>query len=283
VANKTVKMNKYKNLHELFFTELKNITYFGNKVKSNNNKQTEVLFRSFELIDPTNINIEFSSRKFNINYAVMEFLWYISKNKNVKNIGKCANIWLKIKDKNNEVESNYGTFLLGEQWDWIKKELKNDKDSRRCTIVINQPYHKNKNKLDIPCTQYIQIFIRDNKLHLGVNMRSNDIIYGLCNDIFNFCLFQQLILNELLEIYPDLKLGSYFHNAGSLHLYEIHYKMRDKILKNNKKLKLNKKFILKSKITCEYINTKNIYLPKKNMSKKELIIFTNNQIKKLFI
>ena len=59
--------------------------------------------------------------------------------------------------------------------------------------------------------------------------------------------------------------------------------MRDKILKNNKKLKLNKKFILKSKITCEYINTKNIYLPKKNMSKKELIIFTNNQIKKLFI
>ena len=44
--------------------------------------------------------------------------------------------------------------------------------------------------------------------------------------------------------------------------------MRDKILKNNKKLKLNKKFILKSKITCEYINTKNIYLPKKICQKK---------------
>ena len=108
-------MNKFNSLHELFLAELQALTYFGNDVSSNNSNQTELLFRSFELTDPTKLGIGYPSRKFNTNYAVMEFLWYLSRNKRVDNIGKCANIWLRIQDGQNEVESNYGTFILGEQ------------------------------------------------------------------------------------------------------------------------------------------------------------------------
>jgi thymidylate synthase len=284
-------MNKFTSLHELFLSELQALSGFGNEVSSNNSNQTELLFRSFELTDPTNIDIGYPSRKFNINYAVMEFLWYLSRNRNVENIGKCANIWLRIQDGQKEVESNYGTFILGEQWDWIKSELKKDKDSRRCTIVIGQPYHKTKNWHDIPCTQYMQVFIRDNKLHLGVNMRSNDIIFGLCNDIFNFALFQQLMLNELREIYPDLELGSYYHNAGSLHLYEMHYEMREHILMdatvfvNDIKNHIipDKKYVLRPEITIDYIDREKIFLPREDMPKQELIEFTDKQMEKLFI
>jgi len=283
-------MNKFSSLHELFLSELQALTYFGNDVSSNGSKQTELLFRSFQLTDPTMLGIGFPSRKFNINYAIMEFLWYLSRNKRVDNIGKCASIWLRIQDGQNEVESNYGSFILGQQWDWIKKELEKDKDSRRCTIVIGQPYHKTKNWHDIPCTQYLQVFIRDNKLHLGVNMRSNDIIFGMCNDIFNFALFQQLMLNELREIYPDLELGSYYHQAGSLHLYDMHYNMRDNILMDASKqvrTKLvdvkNSQWILKPEVTIDYIDKEKIFLPQKSMTKLELVDFTNKQIKKLFI
>jgi len=283
-------MNKFASLHELFLSELQALSGFGNNVSSNGSNQTELLFRSFELTDPTNLSIGFPSRKFNINYAVMEFLWYLSRNKNVENIGKCANIWLRIQDNQKEVESNYGSFILGEQWEWIKNELETDKDSRRCTIVIGQPYHKTKNWHDIPCTQYIQVFIRDNKLHIGVNMRSNDIIFGLCNDVFNFALFQQLMLNELRVIYPDLELGSYYHSAGSLHLYDMHYNMRDNILldhnlvisEDTRKI-YTKKYTLKPEITIDYINKEKIFLPQENMTKLELIDFTNKQIQKLFI
>jgi thymidylate synthase len=283
-------MNKFNSLHELFLSELQALSGFGNEVSSNNSNQTELLFRSFELTDPTTLSIAFPSRKFNENYAVMEFLWYLSRNRKVENIGKCANIWLRIQDGQKEVESNYGTFILGEQWDWIKAELKKDKDSRRCTIVIGQPYHKTKNWFDIPCTQYMQVFIRDNKLHLGVNMRSNDIIFGLCNDIFNFSLFQQLMLNELREIYPNLELGSYYHTAGSLHLYEMHYKMRDNILEDFNPVESEEtrehyltKYILRPEITIDYIDREKIFLPTEDMTKPELVEFTEEQTKKLFI
>ena len=276
-------MHRFSSLHDCFLSELKAITTDGKEVSSNSSNQTELLFRSMELTDPTNLGIHYPSRKFNINYAVMEFLWYLSRNRNVENIGKCANIWLRIQDGQKEVESNYGTFILGEQWDWIKEELTKDKDSRRCTIVIGQPYHKTKNWYDIPCTQYIQVFIRDNKLHLGVNMRSNDIIFGFCNDVFNFCLFQQLMLNELREIYPDLELGSYYHSAGSLHLYEMHYDMRDNILTDKGPHACASRYILKPEITIDYIDKENIFLPSEDMSKSELVEFTNNQMEKLFI
>ena len=67
-------------------------------------------------------------------------------------------------------------------------------------------------------------------MHLGVNMRSNDIIFGLCNDVFTFSLFQQLMLNELNSRGAKVTLGTYNHHAGSLHLYERHYSMASKIL-----------------------------------------------------
>ena len=121
-------------------------------------------------------------------------------------------------------------------------------------------------------------------------MRSNDIIFGMCNDIFNFALFQQLMLNELREIYPDLELGSYYHQAGSLHLYDMHYNMRDNILMDASKrvrTKLvdikNSQWILKPEITIDYIDNEKIFLPQKSMEKLELVDFTNKQTEKLFI
>ena len=59
-------MNKFDSLHELFLSELQALTYFGNDVSSNGSKQTELLFRSFQLTDPTMLGIGFPSRKFNI-------------------------------------------------------------------------------------------------------------------------------------------------------------------------------------------------------------------------
>jgi thymidylate synthase len=275
-------MKKYENLHDCFQSNLQDITYNGTKVMSNNSSQTELLFQSMEIKDPTKISIDHPSRKFNPVYSVLEFLWYLSAHKKTNNIGKCANIWLKIQDDQEEVESNYGTYILGEQWDWILNEFAHDKDSRRCTIVIHQPHHKTKNAKDLPCTQYLQFFIRDNKLHLGVNMRSNDIIFGFCNDVFNFVLFQQLMLNELKEIYPNLQLGSYHHQAGSLHLYEQHYNMRDNILMDNC-FSENTTYELHPYITREYIQKLNIALPIEDLPKLELLAFTKNQMKKLFI
>ena len=280
-------MNEFNNLHSCFQSELQALSAFGKNVSSNGTNQTELLFRSICITDPTQLAIKHPSRKFNPAYSVLEFLWYLSGHRKTNNIGKCANIWLKIQDEQNEVESNYGSYILGQQWDWIIKELENDKDSRRCTIVIHQPHHKTKNEKDLPCTQYLQFFIRENKLHLGVNMRSNDIIFGFCNDVFNFALFQQLMLNELRATYPDLKLGSYYHHAGSLHLYDMHYDMKDNIMMDIVKLSketlwTEETYELHPWITRKYIAENNMQLPIEDLPKLELMAFTNTQMQKLF-
>jgi hypothetical protein len=78
---------------------------------------------------------------------------------------------------------------------------------------------------DVPCACTIQFLIRSNRLDAIVNMRSNDAIWGWPYDIFIFTMFQELLACEL-----QVELGSYFHFAGSLHLYEQHFDLARRIL-----------------------------------------------------
>ena len=277
-------MKIYRSLNQTFVQSLKHVQEYGSVVRSRGSANREALFYSVCVEDPTALSIDIPARKFNPDYATAEWLWYLSKNRKVNNIGKLANIWLDIQDKNGECESNYGSYLLGEQWEWVTNELLSDLDTRRASLTINQPHHKGKNVHDYPCTQYIHFFIRENRLHLGICMRSNDAIFGFCNDIYTFCLFQQLMLNDLnkkikernLNIEP-IELGYYYHSADSFHVYEKHWPMMDKILKNyyvraeeNGYPQL-KSIKLKSNITSDMIN--NISLPEKDMTKQEIKTF----------
>ena len=274
----------YKNLEQALTGLTEDVFSMGLDVSSRGANQKELLFQNIQILDPTDLGISNPARKFNANYAFTEWLWYLSGDPSVKNIGKFAKIWLDIQDTNGNVESNYGTYLMGTQWLWVLKELKNDKDSRRCTIVVHQPSHKNKNKADLPCTQYIQFFIRNNKLHMGVSMRSNDIVYGFCNDVFTFALFQQLMLNDLKAIYPDLELGTYNHHAGSMHVYERHWEMSKNILDISKigYAKSDNVYKLKSDITSHDISQQKLYLPSEDLSKDEITEIVTNTVKEIF-
>lgn len=272
----------YKNLELAMLGEMKNLKLNGIDVNSRGTAQIESLFRSIEITDPTDIYIGNTTRKFNPKYAITEWLWYLSGNASITNICKFASIWGQIKDKDNKVESNYGTYMLGDQWQFVKSELAHDEDSRRCTIVIHQPYHKQKNIADMPCTQYLQFFIRNNKLHMGVSMRSNDVVFGFSNDVFTFTLFQQLMLNDLRVHFPTLELGSYYHTTGSMHIYNRHYSMLD-IDFEQKVPEHNKKYVLKNSITLQSIKENKLYLPKKDMSKEDLQLVITKIERELFI
>ena len=276
-------MDIYKDLNEAFVESLKAVEDRGHMVQSRGTNQRELLFYNICIEDPTALSIDVPARRFSPDYAIAEWLWYISKDRSVRNIGKLANIWLQIQDEDGECESNYGTYLLGKQWNWVIEELINDPDSRRATLAINQPYHKGKNNADYPCTQYVHFFIRDNRLHLGIHMRSNDAIFGFCNDVFTFCMFQQLMLNDLNRNFKlrkkglRLELGKYYHSAGSFHVYENHWPMMDKILNNYyvKKSSVGypdlNKFRLSDKIISKHLNE--ICLPSEDVEKSEINYF----------
>jgi thymidylate synthase len=58
-------------------------------------------------------------------------------------------------------------------------------------------------------------------------MRSNDAIWGLPYDVFLFTFLQEMMAIEL-----KVELGSYYHFAGSLHLYERHLGLANRILES---------------------------------------------------
>jgi len=273
--------------NELFCESISYLQSRGNRVKSRGSEQLEQIFYSCTLTDPRNLDITVPARKFNSNYSVTEWLWYLSKDRNVHNISKFAKIWDMIKDENNEVESNYGTYIFsssfGNQWEWVKNELASDRDSRRATIAINQPHHKSGNSKDFPCTQYMHFLIRDNRLHLGVCMRSNDAVFGFCNDVFTFCMFQQLMVNELNDIGLNVKLGKYHHTAGSFHVYERHYTMMNNISSqyDTRQNSMGKKFSLKGNVTYQYMKENGLIIPNQDMEKsqiKELVEMCKDKI-----
>lgn len=60
-------------------------------------------------------------------------------------------------------------------------------------------------------------------------MRSNDIFYGLTFDAPFFSFLLQSVHIKLLETYPDLQLGDYYHFTDNLHFYERHFSLADSI------------------------------------------------------
>jgi thymidylate synthase len=275
--------NVYQNLNQAFLESIMEIHEYASVVEARGMKTKEIIGKNFLIQDPTDLNITIPQRKFSSKYAITEWLWYISKNRKVNNIEKFANTWYIIKDEKGEVESNYGTYM-GTQWAWVLRELYDDPQTRRATFAINQPHHKGSNSQDYPCTQYLQFMIRDNKLHMFGSMRSNDAVYGFCNDVFTFALFQQLMLNELNTRGRNYELGNYYHSANSFHVYEKHFELVESIAKDDSLISLSSdsKFVLKPKVTWNYLLLNEFYLPIDDSTKEEMNYIVKHIIGEIF-
>lgn len=170
--------------------------------------------------DPTRFIVTSPIRKLPMRYAVGELLWYLSGNNRLEAIEPFSKVWERMSDDGETVNSNYGEKILSHfgfnQWEYVEKTLRADPLSRQAVIHIREPkdFINNPTK-DMPCTLTLQFLLRDNELHLTVNMRSNDIWTGFPYDCFNFCAFQNLMAMRL-----GVGVGTYTHIAGSLHLYK---------------------------------------------------------------
>lgn len=124
------------------------------------------------------------------------------------------------------------------QWNALIEILTADKDSRQAVINIHVPSDRHAGNKDVACTLTLQFFIRENKLYMITNMRSNDIILGFTNDVFQFTMLQEALMLQLRATYPELELGHYYHNAGSMHIYDRHFEMANKIIADERSLEL---------------------------------------------
>jgi len=202
-------------------------------------KIRENLFTSFAITNPRDRLLFIPERKFSLQYVMAEILWYLSGNNETEWIANYSQFWRDISDDGKTANSAYGAriFLPHEriggwkappdwnQWEFVKEELRADPDSRRAVIHIRTAQDSFLAKKDVPCTLSLQFFIRDKKLHMIVQMRSNDLILGTALDVPAFTFMQELMALEL-----GVDVGVYYHTSNSMHVYERHYDMCEKIL-----------------------------------------------------
>ena len=207
--------NEFCNANEAFEYFYKEINKSGVKFAD-----TKAFFNvGFTILNPTVRNIIDTKRKWNEDYAEAEWQWYLSGDRNTAKLGelygKVPEIWKRMADNQGNVNSNYG-------WQWKRNDqigeviniLKNYRETRQACISIYDGKEIDKYTYDTPCTYAIQFTILDNRLHMCVTMRSNDLWYGFCNDQYQFSKLQELIAKEI-----NMDIGTYYHFAHNLHIY----------------------------------------------------------------
>jgi len=195
-------------------------------------------------IDPLRPIADFKSRPFNWKYFAGELAWYLKKDRDIDYINNFSSFWKGITNPGtNQINSNYGSLVFNEQLNWVVNSLVKDRDSRQAIMFFNKPEFQFEGNKDFVCTMYANFFIRNNKLHMKVQMRSNDMFYGLTFDAPFFSFLHQsvyrLVWSERMknggyENDEVLELGNYYHFADNLHFYERHFDLADKIIDGDK-------------------------------------------------
>jgi thymidylate synthase len=199
-------------------------------------------------------------------YSQKEFDLYESCSNKAEDFGKASKFWLKLANPNGTINSAYGFLIWGNKshgcgfeqehveareyqedsygiqqgkvfrsvtkmrtpWEWCVESLKSDKDTRQAILRFSLPEHFWKGNKDFTCTLHGFFQIRNNKLDLTINMRSNDLTLGLVYDLPWFLSLIHKMKEELKDTYPDLEVGSYTHYVHNIHIYD---RDEDKILK----------------------------------------------------
>ena len=183
---------------------------------------TKALFNvGFYIENPLDHVIENEERKWNPVYAEAEWQWYLSGDRNTAKLGelygKVPEIWKRMADGQGNVNSNYGwQWKRNDQIDYVIDLLRHQPDTRQAAISIYDCKEHDTFTFDTPCTYAIQFTIVNNKLNMSVVMRSNDLWFGFCNDQYQFSKLQEHVAQRLDGKY---EIGTYFHFAHNLHLY----------------------------------------------------------------
>lgn len=208
-------MNNFKNAEQAFVYLYNYINTHGKEIGN-----TKTMYNvGFYIQNPLLNEINVEGRKWNKNYAEYEWQWYLSANPDATEIAKRAPIWKNHMDENGLVQSNYGwQWLRGSQLDRIIDKLYASKiqknHTRQAVITFYDGKEISNYAYDTPCTLSIHFQIVDQQLCMTVNMRSNDLWFGFCNDQYCFSKLQEIISKEL-----DLEVGWYYHFASNMHLY----------------------------------------------------------------
>lgn len=214
------------NFNDLFLGALDCINENGVWTKPRGMECKELIAAQLVLTNPKNCLPTLKDRRLNYAYLIIEKFMYLTQICDPKILIAYNN---KMADFLNldkgDFDGAYGPRIAeNQQLLYCYNELKNDPDSRRAVVTIHNAKDCQETK-DSACTLNWHFMIRDGKLDMIVDMRSNDILWGTCLDIPAFCFIQEVMAKWL-----NIPIGKYVHNTSSLHYYKTTQKHLDEIL-----------------------------------------------------
>lgn len=168
-------------------------------------------------------------------YIKKEIEWYLSESLNVNDLKDTPEIWKNVASRTGLINSNYGYLLWSDdnqnQYHHVLDTLKTNSNSRQAVAIYTRPtIHEDSiedGMHDFICTNAVHYEIRDNKLNVIVQMRSNDAVFGYKNDFTWQKYIQSLLISDLIPTYPFIEPGLIYWQVASFHIYERHFYLVD--------------------------------------------------------
>ena len=174
----------------------------------------------FYIANPERNHITEEWRQWNAKYAEREWNWYLSHSRDVSELQKHAPVWKRMHGGDCQVNSNYGwLWNRNKQLQKVIEKLEDNPDTRQAWLTLYDGKEMDDYEYDTPCTLSIgfKVIIYDEFekiLNMTVLMRSNDLIFGFCNDQYCFSQLQKYVASRI-----GATVGEYYHFAQDLHIY----------------------------------------------------------------
>jgi thymidylate synthase len=202
------------------------ITAGGSEVRPRGIPVKELIGSSYR-VDMNKPIISLASRKVNHAFMFAEAAWICGGSNWLADLTPYMKRYADFSDDGVFLNGAYGV-KVAEQVAYAADTLSKDRDSRQA--IINIWRERPASSKDIPCTINMQFFIRDHKLHMVTNMRSQDVVLGFTYDVFTFSAVAALVRSLLILRGINVELGFLHVHVGSLHLYETHFDKVDEWL-----------------------------------------------------
>jgi thymidylate synthase len=223
---------KFDSLDRAVLELLRSIDEEGDEAAPRGMRTKELLNVCFKLTNPRARLVLNEERRWSFPLAVGEFLWHFAGRNDSPSISHYAPRWADFSHDGVIPSSCYGFKIFRSedgrpsQWSLVSNLLKSDPSTRRAVInLYDADEDLQPDAADVACASTLQFFVREGKLHLTTYMRSNDAIWGLPYDCFIMTMLQESLAKQLG--YP---LGEYVHYAASLHVYERHFPLVERML-----------------------------------------------------
>lgn len=216
---------KAKYSRDLYFKELQTVIRYGMYTETRGRKTLELLNVISEVTEPWHHCILIPSRRWNPWLALSEALWILAGRNDIEALKPYNS---HIGDYSDDGSTLYGAYgkRIYNQIDPLVERLKKDPSDRRAVLQIwdshihpetfvEGRYDLTVETKDPPCNNMVYFKLRQNRLHMTVINRSNDIHFGLfAVNLPTFGILQSYIAARL-----GVEIGTQTHLSNSLHVY----------------------------------------------------------------